>query len=336
MKFLVPSKTFLVGEYSVLLGGAAIGLATSYQFEIEYLKKHKAINSINEDETYLFHPLSPAGNYLKNPITKSFFSKVQLDFKDPYFERQVKGGFGKSTAEYFSAVLPEMIFENKSIQDIWQKYREEHTESVIKPSVMPSGFDLFIQYYGQVACIDVKNSLFQSNEWNVADLDFIVLSTGFKINTHEHLAQLNLNRLNHLPELSESILNEFLNLNQKSKDLKDSKSFHNSNVFIEKLKNWTNELIDLNLCHPDSMQFKTQIEKQFKEIKLVKPCGALGADVMLLFVSKDDFSRTVNELQINGYQIQATSKTLVQGLNSYIEHNKNAFLNNFKDSYVLD
>ncbi len=55
MKFFIPGKTFLVGEYAVLLGGAALGLATKPYFELTEADDEKRGND--------FHSDSPAGRY---------------------------------------------------------------------------------------------------------------------------------------------------------------------------------------------------------------------------------------------------------------------------------
>ena len=63
MKFFIPGKTFLVGEYAVLLGGAALGLATKPYFELTETEADEAADE--------FHPDSPAGRYLKPENKKS-------------------------------------------------------------------------------------------------------------------------------------------------------------------------------------------------------------------------------------------------------------------------
>ena len=36
MKYLIPGKTFLLGEYSALVGGSVLGLATAPGFSVSY------------------------------------------------------------------------------------------------------------------------------------------------------------------------------------------------------------------------------------------------------------------------------------------------------------
>ena len=41
MKLAIPGKTFLVGEYAVLVGGKALGVATEPYFEADFKQKHE-------------------------------------------------------------------------------------------------------------------------------------------------------------------------------------------------------------------------------------------------------------------------------------------------------
>ena len=81
----IPGKTFLVGEYAVLVGGEALGIATNPQFSLE-------IKSPNEIIDY--HAESAVGLFCK---------KNDLVFNRKIINPYGVGGFGQSTAEFIFA-----------------------------------------------------------------------------------------------------------------------------------------------------------------------------------------------------------------------------------------
>lgn len=286
MKFFIPGKTFLVGEYAVLLGGAALGLATKPYFELteaEYVNR-------GDD----FHTDSPAGRYLKAHNKENIFK-----FKDNYQLQGVRGGFGRSTAEYLSAILPDVIQKRTSFFDILKNYKNLFSDSETKPS----GIDLAFQYYGNVTLADPQNNFFQTLDWNFSDLDFIVLSTGLKIPTHEHLAKLNLKELTALPELSHIV----------SKVYAENKP----SEFLYQMKNWVEMLDQHHLTHLNSVHLRMQLEK-CEDILLAKPCGALGADVMIVFFHPEKIEVVKKKIFDLGLNPQAHSYDLANGLNAQL------------------
>ena len=87
----IPSKTFVLGEYSVLHGGPAILLASEPYFSLRLEEKNENKNP--------FHPLSPAGKLWElEPLLKT---KSYL-FSDPHHGL---GGFGASSAEFIALFL---------------------------------------------------------------------------------------------------------------------------------------------------------------------------------------------------------------------------------------
>lgn len=283
MKFEVPGKTFLVGEYSVLLGGSALGLATQPGFEISFERNY------NQQDSVSFHPESPAGLYLKKN-SKS----LMVSIKDPY----PHGGFGRSTAEYWAAVVPDLIKTNKNFYEIFDEYKSLH---------MGSGIDLAFQYFGNVCLADPLLQLYQTFNWHFENLDFYILSTGFKVATHEHLKTLDLKSLHELPVLSNRITQIYA----------ENKEFE----FLSLMKQWCALLEKYQLTHPNSLEMKAQLES-FESIKLAKPCGALGADVIIVFFAKTHKLSVKNYLTENNFQIQAHSSDLVTGVISQIERLK--------------
>ena len=293
MKINVPSKTFLVGEYSVLLGGASLGLATKPCFQLT-LNEGAASET---DSLPSFHPLSPAGLYFK----KHNKSNTIL-IEDPHAG---SGGFGRSSAEYFAAILPDVLnslsdsTENTlSFHKILAEYKSLHSGS---------GMDLAFQYFGQICLAEPSLRLYQTFDWHFQNLDFYIISTHFKVNTHDHLNKLNLDTLRDLPPLSDKITRVFA----------ENKEFE----FLSLMKEWCRVLESHQLTHPNSIIMRMQLEA-FESIKLAKPCGALGADVILVFFAKSHKESVKNFLAQNNFRIQAHSSDLVEGVLSQIKNNR--------------
>jgi mevalonate kinase len=283
-KFYIPGKTFLVGEYAVLLGGSALGIASAPFFELELN------NNLSSD----FHPDSPAGKYLnKNNLKNS------VAFTDQYQARGVQGGFGRSTAEFLAAMLPNLIANKISAFEILKLYRDLHSGEKIRPS----GIDLVFQLLGNVTWVDQQLNLFQNFEWNFLNLDYFIISSGLKVQTHDHLQSLNLDSLKDLPPLSNEICKLF--------------SENNENEFVYQLKTWCEFLEAKKLTHVNSLEIKKGLENS-DLIKLVKPCGALGADVLIVFFDRSQKNEVRKLLDNSKLKVVSSSADLAAGLISQL------------------
>lgn len=96
--------------------------------------------------------------------------------------------------------------------------------------------------------------------------------------------------------------------------------------FLSLMKDWCKLLEAHGLTHINSLEMKAQLES-FEPIKLAKPCGALGADVILVFFAKSH-KKTVHNFLVQNkfnnkfqdkFKIQAHSTDLIQGLASQFE-----------------
>ena len=271
MKILVPGKTFLVGEYAVLLGSAALGLATKPCFEIDFGAKG-----------FTPHPESPAGLYLKKHSLN-----LSCSLTDPG-----PGGFGRSTAEYLAAIAgrgPE-------------KFRNILVE--YKSLCNGSGIDLAFQYFGNLCLADPSIQFYQTFSWHFESLDFLIVSTGVKVSTHEHLATLDHKKLSGLPALANKITQVYAE-NKESE-------------FLQLMTTWTEMLKGLGLTHQNSLELSSIITS-FNEVKLVKPCGALGADVLLVFFERQNRNSVSQFLTDKKIKIQAGSADLCNGAEAQLQ-----------------
>ena len=268
MKINVPGKTFLVGEYAVLAGGAALGLATKPCFEISY----------GGDNAMSFHPDSPAGRYLQDHPTFS------ITMSDPY-----TGGFGRSTAEYLAVLGPRLHKSPVGFSTLLQEY---------KTLSSGSGIDLAFQYFGKVCLADQAIGFYQTFDWQFSQLDFVIVSTGLKVPTHEHLKNLDKSSLQPLVPLADHITRLYAQGNEVE--------------FLYQLRLWCEQLKSLHLTHANSLGLIAALSQA--PVKLVKPCGALGADVLLLFFSSEDKPAVLELLAKNNLQVQAGSQDLSEGV----------------------
>lgn len=280
LKFSVPGKTFLVGEYAVLAGGPCLGLGTNPSFSI--------VPNANGQS---FHPESPAGLYLHKKSIENFAH----DFINPYGV----GGFGASTAEFIFSYYsnPHAI---KKLPDVFKNYLELFTD---RKEQKPSGADLITQLVGGICHIDLSTAVptFEKLNWDFTDLDFLIYSTGLKVKTHEHLAELDRSLCVELVEPSHTVIEAF-----KTND---------GPIFTKALSVWSNKLEQMGLTAKPVADLKQNLEQRIPGI-LVKPCGALGADVIVIICPKAQKKHVLEQIQllnISGLKFQADSSHLTNG-----------------------
>ena len=208
------------------------------------------------------------------------------------------GGFGQSTAEY---LLVWFIKNNQSqkkdnflFADIRKEYRDLHVNKTTKPS----GIDLAFQYYGHVCLAKPDEEIYQNMIWPFANLDFYIISTGLKVPTHQHLSDLNKNQLESLPQLSNEVIQTFLKKDQPG--------------FLEMMDRWVKSLQEKKLTHPHSIEILKHLEL-VPSIELAKPCGALGADVIIVFFLQPQKQRVREILQKMKLNIIAEVGDLCKG-----------------------
>lgn len=311
MKYTIPAKTFLIGEYSALVGGSVLGLATGPGFQVSYSKV--------TDAKFPFHQNSPAGQLWAEALMalENSETSVATDLKNTKIEMvelfNNLGGFGRSTAEYLSALIPSLSKKSEDFVAIRKKYQQLSLQS----GAGASGADLAIQYFGNVTVVDGAKNTYSSTGWKFKDHDFILVSTGQKIKTHEHLAGLDLNLIKTFPKVSDAVVETYLT--------------GSATDFISGVKAWSHFLESHSLTHPYSLELKTALLKN-PEVLCAKPCGALGADVILVVCKKEASVRVQQELAAMNFIVQGTSADLAAGVHSQLLGAGNHQIG--KDSYV--
>lgn len=263
----VPGKTFLLGEYAVLDSGSALIAATSPSFEWQKLaiqdeyvpRKGLSVRSI--------HAESPAGLWLR----RHNLNVTDYFLLDPY---QGLGGFGASTAEFIFA-LHETGHLHGASADLWNILELYKTCA----TGQPSGADLVAQTVAalqQVGFVKVDLATQQVSQymrWPFKSIGFELFHTGRKLATHTHLTTL--------AKMSFANLKQFV--------LQALKSFerNQSLEFLEAVRRVSDELIHLHLQSDWTIQATELARKKFPQWA-TKGCGAMGADVFVVFMPVDD------------------------------------------------
>lgn len=257
---MILSKCFLLGEYSVLSGGPGIVLAHEPKFEI-------AANEIQ------YHPDSPAGRLLQG--------KGGPKIIDPHHGR---GGFGASTAEFIAAW--KSLGKNQDAWEAWRIYRELHSEPNSElqrrgQKQLPSGADLLAQMSAQSNALVYIDFTSQSLEMLPTNLPILILRTGNKLKTHEHLAKLKWSAPESLAQLT----------------LEGWRAIKENN--LEKLGNilvqYQEILAAAGLLFSESAKFLESLKSL--PIYGAKACGAMGFDALVVLYKPGNLPNVLQTCQ---------------------------------------
>lgn len=283
MNYLIPSKTFFIGEYAALNHGPAILLTTYPCFEMSTQKNQK--NQIFLEEK------SPGHRWWSQLKTK----EELLYWLDPYHGL---GGMGASSAQFIGAYLLSFDFKSKdfSLESLMMAYQEFAWSGL---GVPPSGYDLLAQIFNQCVYIHRDKKIYEGFGWPFKDLSFFLIHTGSKLATHQHLASLS-------PMDSNELL---FSLVEKAKQ-----AFILSDRFllIEAINDYHQVLLKRSLVAEHSLIFIEAFQKN-PDVLAIKGCGAMGSDLLLLLVDKTKKALIQENLLAQSWKIIATEKDLYTG-----------------------
>ncbi|MCL5272363.1 MAG: hypothetical protein M1486_03470 [Gammaproteobacteria bacterium] len=276
MKWQIPAKTFLLGEYSAVAERSAIILTTRPYFELSLTDKVSSTEEI--------HPQSPAGIlWYKEKVQSKF-----LCWKDPY---QGRGGLGASSAQFLACYWAICHLNNikpdlNSMLDLY--YQSSWTGKGLRPS----GYDVIAQSHQGCVYINKQKNLIKAFNWPFKELSFLIVHTGIKLATHHHLMETKLPApIDYMSSLVDSAHHAF---EQK-----------NSTQLINAINDYHQILFDLNLVAPHSLDIISLIKK-CPEVLAIKGCGALGADTILILTRQHDLVSMKKKLEAKNYLILAT------------------------------
>ena len=279
MKWSIPAKTFLLGEYAAIAGYGAIVLTTTPCFEVT-LTKEAGLQGI--------HPASPAGLWwMQQPNRDS-----GLQWFDPY---QGQGGVGASSAQFLGAYNASMYLQNKPVnhEEMLQAYWQCVTDN---EGLRPSGYDVLAQSLKGCVYIDRQQDICKSYAWPFQELGFFLIHTRQKLATHHHLQAISLpkslHRLTVLVEMG-----------------KEALSISDSLLMVKAINAYHAALTDMGFVAEHTLQHAAHFRAQ-NDILAVKGCGAMGADVLLLLVSTTTQERVRQQLLLKDWTILATQNEL--------------------------
>ncbi len=280
MKWTIPAKTFLLGEYAAIAGDSAIILTTSPHFELSF-NKEAGLENISK--------LSPAGQYW----LRYFSSQEGLKWKDPF----QKGGLGASSAQFIAVYLAECYLSGvkPTLSNLIDHYYQFAWSG---KGLKPSAYDVLAQTQRGCVYINRNQNKMQCYGWPFESLSFILLHSGEKLATHTHLQSTSLPSINTLSPIVE--------------EAKLAIEQVNNEKLLKAISAYQQQLISLNLISATSQQ-RVKYLAEAPEVLAAKGCGALGTDVFLIIVLKDNLKLKVKSLALEGWDIVATSDDLYKG-----------------------
>ncbi len=278
MTWRIPAKTFFLGEYAALYQGSALILTTTPCFELS-LTKHDAKP---------FHPHSPAGLFWHDQT----FKKPGLIFHDPY---QGLGGMGASSAQFIGAYLAAQTHNRELTNEaLWVTYRQY---AQAEQGLLPSGYDVLAQTQQQ--CVYINNAqCLDTLAWPFPNLSFVLVRSGIKLATHEHLIQQT--RALDTSALSDIVQNAY-----------QAFLHQDENTIINCVNDYQQALVSQHLTLEASLKKLNIWQKKIKALA-AKGCGALGADVWLFIVPRKDINHVLHTLRVEQLQILATEENIFQ------------------------
>ena len=202
---------------------------------------------------------------------------------------------GASSAQFLGAYLASMCVKKKSInqQDMLDAYLQSAWSG---EGLRPSGYDVLAQSLQGCVYIDRQHALCQTYSWPFQDVAFLLLHTGQKLATHDHLQTTSLpSQINQLAAIVELTKNAF--------------EHADSHQLINAVNAYHHQLMQMNLVAEHSRQHITFFKGQ-EDVLAVKGCGAMGADVLLLLVPGNRLLTMSTGLVATGWTIMATSADL--------------------------
>lgn len=289
--FQVPGKTFLLGEYAVLRSAPALIMChdPSYVFRVSHQKREGLI-SLQE----FFHPESPAGYLVHHSALRE--AQIFLSCQHEYGQ----GGFGLSTAEFWMAHQLLRLMDRSGQRDFLSaaslQLDVDHLDLLqtywrvfdAQKRNRPSGADLQAQSKGGLCYVDQKQSVLQSMHWPFQDLCLLVIPTGKKLKTHQHLQNMQQMDLGDLVRLSETILTVLKQGDQ--------------GIFVALVQQYGQLLEQKGLLAPATKELMGSL-RQISGVLAVKGCGAMGADSMLSVVETAQKEQIVAKLHGQGFRV---------------------------------
>lgn len=277
--FSTPSKTFLLGEY-VCLSGPAVLINTHPRFILR--KKEDAFISHQGER--------PAARFLRlHQLTGQ-----GLSFEDPH---QGRGGFGASSSEtlMLAALFAKQQGQAFNLFETWQEYRDHS----LWQGMRNSGCDLLSQATGHLAWVARGHGQVLRIDWPFPEYSLLLIATGNKVASHEHLA----NRP-YIP------MNDLLPLVYQGEYAIKTASIKS---FQQALKHTQRILSAHRLSLPETQTLVEDIGR-IPGVLAAKGCGALGADVLAVLCQRNSLPLVRSYLDQRALVLVADESQMCGGL----------------------
>lgn len=283
----VPGKTFLFGEYLVLAGGPAVVLGTKPCFEL------KAFSGTGLSP---FRAGSPAQNLFDSQ--RECLAEYRFEFINPY----AAGGFGASGAEF--VLLARFLEEKLGLTFLPRPEASiplaarvlDCYYSFEKASVRSSGSDVLTQWL-ESSILYQPRKLLRQFRWPFAGLDFSIFSTGVKVVTHDHLANLKPETIPGLTAAGHALLSS---LETSEAD------------FVIGMRAWSELLAKKGFTADESIAHARAFEKNGG--LFARGCGAMGADTILVLHRAEAREGVRGFGAARGLRFQAGREHLTEGI----------------------
>lgn len=275
----IPGKTFLIGEYAALSHEPAILLTTKPCFEIS-LVSSPGLHGIS--------PLSPAGRFWNSYHDKN----AGLLFRDPY---EGRGGMGASSAQFLGAYYAHLtLSQKKPDRDELLSLFLEYSKS--DKSILPSGYDVLAQSTAECVYIERNTNQIETFSWPFSNLAFLLIHTGEKLATHEHLKSM-------IPT------SWMKSLGKETRDAKRAFETCDEERLVHVINKWYQLFREKGWVLPHTISLIEKFQSALKPLAM-KGCGAMGADVVLMLLRPEDVHETTNWLKRNRFFVIADTDCL--------------------------
>ncbi len=285
-RLTVPSKTFLLGEYVALTGGPAILLATKPRFELLIDNKPGIHEGIN--------PKSPAAKFIKK--NADFYQNYQLKFIDPYNKL---GGLGASSAQFAMVFALKQQANKLRDEEIFDLITEYQQVAWNGKGIAPSGADLVAQIKGGICFFHKAQKEIKIFSWPFSETEFCLIHTGNKIATHVHLKKLT--------KFYSQDLENIVHTGLTSLEKKDSKQF------AAAINHYAEILQSKKLVTTNTIKLLKKIYQQ-PGVLAAKGCGALGADVIFVLLTKKNSDKFIEWANSQALHVVSSGNHVSHGL----------------------
>lgn len=294
--YSAPGKCFVAGEYLAMDGGPSLIVNVEPRFELRLSEGRGAREGLPAG--------SPAASFMdRHP---EFFAGLDLDFRDPH---QGAGGWGASTAQYLTvyaahawgAAANDEAGRDLDLRELLESYQRDAWNGQGRA---PSGADLVAQSRGGWVFFERATGMLQVSAWPFENLEAYLIRTGEKVATHEHLRALG--------DWDSSSLRRTMNR------LREAWSAADGDAFCGALGDYGADLRARGWATERSRSLLHDLLWR-DGVRAAKGCGAMGADLVLAIVERDERRSFENFLEEAGLQAIRARESQSPGLGLRVE-----------------